>query len=116
MGGQLTEPRNHAPSTMASQNQGSAFKQFEDFLDKIPIMQQLEEKTTIAKVPLAGGVISVLLLVVLFGWGASVLSMLVGFIYPAFSSFKALEQAGNEIIRFWLIYWVVYACFSVAET
>lgn len=90
--------------------------QIESFLDKIPIMQQLEDKTQIDKKALAAGVALVLLLVVLFGFGASVLSMLVGFIYPAFSSFKALEEQHNDRQRFWLVYWVVYACFLVAET
>ena len=79
------------------------------------ILQQLEDKSGVDKKALAGGVGMVLLLVILFGFGAAVLSMLVGFVYPAFSSFKALEDTDAHRQRFWLVYWVVYSCFCVAE-
>merc|ERR1712160_156567 len=90
-------------------------QQIEGFLEKIPILQQLEDKSGVDKKALAGGVGMVLLLVILFGFGAAVLSMLVGFVYPAFSSFKALEDTDAHRQRFWLVYWVVYSCFCVAE-
>merc|ERR1712196_381517 len=45
-----------------------------------------------------------LLLFVLFGFGAGVLATLVGFCYPAFSSFKALEDGAADRQRFWLSY------------
>merc|ERR1712046_378794 len=107
----------HKVRKMATETQPKDFMaQFQSFLDKIPLMQQLEEKTSIDKKALGGGLVGVLLLVVVFGWGSSMLSLLVGFIYPAFSSFKALEEGVHDRIKFWLIYWVVYACFSVVET
>ena len=55
-------------------------------------------------------------LLVFFGVGAGVLCSIVGFLYPAFKSFEAIEskQKGDDIQ--WLIYWVVFAFFSVIET
>eukprot|EP00658_Telonema_sp_P-2_P048656 TRINITY_DN36_c0_g1_i4.p1 TRINITY_DN36_c0_g1~~TRINITY_DN36_c0_g1_i4.p1 ORF type:complete len:152 (+),score=59.36 TRINITY_DN36_c0_g1_i4:91-546(+) len=38
-----------------------------------------------------------------------------GFLSPAFSSFKALEDECALRQRFWLVYWVVYSCFCTVE-
>merc|ERR1712150_213227 len=40
---------------------------------------------------------------------------MVGFIYPAFKSFEAIENKSADDTQ-WLIYWVVYAFFSIIET
>ena len=40
---------------------------------------------------------------------------IVGFVYPAFKSFEAIEKKGRDDTQ-WLIYWVVYAFFSIIET
>jgi len=90
-------------------------EQIENFLNKIPMLDKLEDSTGVDRRVCAGGIASVLMLVILFGFGASVLSMLVGFMYPAFSAFKALEEESADKQRFWLVYWVVYSCFCVAE-
>jgi len=42
-------------------------------------------------------------------------SNLVGFIYPAYASFKAIETTGKDDDTQWLIYWVVYATFCLVE-
>lgn len=48
-----------------------------------------------------------------WGWA----SIVVGFLYPAWASFKVLEYSRGDLIlvRFWLTYWVCYASFTVAE-
>jgi receptor expression-enhancing protein 5/6 len=63
---------------------------------------------------IGGGAVFTIL--VFFGVGAGVLCSIVGFLYPAFKSFEAIEskQKGDDIQ--WLIYWVVFAFFSVIET
>eukprot|EP00656_Telonema_subtile_P032957 TRINITY_DN362_c0_g1_i2.p1 TRINITY_DN362_c0_g1~~TRINITY_DN362_c0_g1_i2.p1 ORF type:complete len:172 (+),score=70.35 TRINITY_DN362_c0_g1_i2:302-817(+) len=78
-------------------------------------MEQLQEKTGVDKFFLAIAGVVLVLFFVLFGFGAGVLAMLVGFVYPAFSSFKALEANCAERQRFWLVYWVVYSCFCTVE-
>jgi len=43
-------------------------------------------------------------------------SNLVGFIYPAYCSFKAIKSEDKEDDTQWLTYWVVYAFFVVVES
>jgi hypothetical protein len=63
---------------------------------------------------LGGGVIFILL--IFFGVGAGVLCSVVGFVYPAFKSFETIETKtkGDDIQ--WLVYWVLFAFFSLIET
>ena len=51
----------------------------------------------------------------LFGVGGSFVCNLVGFVYPAFESFKALEEEDEAASRTWLTYWVVFASFTLLE-
>ena len=44
-----------------------------------------------------------------------VYSLNAGFVYPAYRSIKAIETSIKDDDTQWLIYWVVFACFSVAE-
>ncbi len=43
-------------------------------------------------------------------------SQIVGFVYPAYASFKAIESPDKHDDTMWLTYWVVFAVFSIAET
>merc|ERR1712232_1529992 len=84
-------------------------------LDEIPIMQQAEEVTKVPKEMLvAGGVVAVFLLI-FFSIGAGSICSLVGFTYPAYKSFEAIEGPNKTDVTQWLIYWVVYAFFSIIE-
>jgi len=40
----------------------------------------------------------------------------VGFVYPAYASFKAIESEGKSDDTQWLTYWVVYAFFNLIES
>ena len=42
-------------------------------------------------------------------------SVLVGFLYPAYSSYKAVEMKNPEMMSLWLVYWAVFGLFSVIE-
>ena len=42
-------------------------------------------------------------------------STFVGFLYPAYKSFKAIESKESSDDTMWLTYWVVYGFFSVVE-
>lgn len=72
----------------------------------------------ITKVPkefLVIGFAFVAFFTVFSGIGAGSLCNIVGFVYPAFKSFEAIESQNRGDDTQWLIYWVVYAFFSVIE-
>eukprot|EP00388_Colpodella_angusta_P022088 GDKJ01056330.1.p1 GENE.GDKJ01056330.1~~GDKJ01056330.1.p1 ORF type:complete len:185 (+),score=13.70 GDKJ01056330.1:42-596(+) len=51
----------------------------------------------------------------LFGLAGQFICALIGFVYPAYRSFKAIETPESHDDRQWLTYWVVYAAFSCLE-
>merc|ERR1712100_562872 len=91
----------------------SAIQKIEAALNKIEFMQQLEDKTQVKKLYIAAALAVVTVVFILFGFGAGLLCNFVGFVYPAFASFKALDSKNEGEERNWLIYWVVYSCFCL---
>ncbi|XP_004999330.1 receptor expression-enhancing protein 6 isoform X3 [Cavia porcellus] len=94
-------------------------RRFEHFLEQrnfaTEALGALEARTGVEKRYLAAGAVSVLTLYLLFGYGASLLCNLIGFVYPAYASIKAIESPNKEDDTVWLTYWVVYALFGLVE-
>ncbi|KAL4656087.1 receptor expression-enhancing protein 5-like [Arapaima gigas] len=76
---------------------------------------RMEKKTGIEKRYLALGAVCIAALYLLFGYGAALLCSLIGFVYPAYVSIKAIESSNKEDDTKWLTYWVVYGFFHVTE-
>merc|ERR1712070_148100 len=104
-------------STMSApaNDEKSPVEKIEMFLDKIEIMQTLQDKTGVKKLYIAAGISLFVVIFILFGFGAGLLCNFVGFVYPAYASFKSLESQNTNDDRLWLTYWVVYSCFCLIE-
>lgn len=94
-------------------------QRFERFLEQKNVATEalgaLEVRTGVEKRYLAAGALALLSLYLLFGYGASLLCNVIGFVYPAYASVKAIESPAKEDDTVWLTYWVVYALFGLIE-
>ncbi|DBA00107.1 TPA: hypothetical protein N0F65_000398 [Lagenidium giganteum] len=84
-------------------------------LERYEKIVELEKQTGVDKFYIfcAGAVLAGILLFVV--GGANLVVNLVGFVYPAYMSFKALSSPGENDDTQWLTYWVVYAFFNITE-
>merc|ERR1711934_559667 len=98
-----------------SGDEKSAVEKVEAFLDKIEVMQTLQDKTGVKKLYIAAASAAALTLFILIGFGPSLLCNFVGFVYHAYASFKSLESNNVNDDRLWLTYWVIYSCFCLVE-
>ena len=86
---------------------------------------QTKDQTNVPKEYLTAGGSVCLLLIIFFGLSAGTLCSIVGFLYPALKSFQAIEHRASSSssasssstgdVTQWLIYWVVFAFFSIIE-
>lgn len=85
------------------------------FLEKL---KELEEKTGYSKVYFFAGAILLLVTFILGFGGLKLVTDMIGFLYPAYMSFKSMESSPKgvpEDATLWLTYWVIFATLSVAE-
>jgi receptor expression-enhancing protein 5/6 len=80
----------------------------------------LEEKTGYPKVYFFGAITLLLTGILTLIGGAKLIVDLLGFVYPAYMSFKSMEysggvQGGGDDTQ-WLTYWVVFSFLSIFES
>lgn len=85
-------------------------------LINIYFFDYLQDKTKVSKEFLVVGVAVVVGLFLILGMGIAPLTSIIGFLYPAYKSFQAIEQKNKNDDTQWLVYWVIFAFFSIAET
>ena len=87
----------------------------DDFAGRFDSLTRLAAQLGIKRAYLGGGLVLGALLFLFVGVGAQLFSSLVGFAFPAYASFKAIESPGKDDDTQWLTYWVVFAVFSLLE-
>ncbi|CAH0481769.1 unnamed protein product [Peronospora belbahrii] len=85
-------------------------------LERYDTIVELEKQTGVDKFYIfcVGTLLAGIVLFVL--GGEELVVGLVGFIYPAYMSFKAINTTGTVDDTQWLTYWVVYAFFNLTES
>ncbi|XP_028416502.1 receptor expression-enhancing protein 5-like [Dendronephthya gigantea] len=78
-------------------------------------LAKIEEKTKVNRLHIFLGAIGLFSLYLIFGYGAALIVNALGAMYPAYASVKAVESIDKDDDTQWLIYWIVYAAFTVVE-
>ncbi|CAJ0873858.1 10415_t:CDS:2 [Entrophospora sp. SA101] len=84
-------------------------------LSNYPKIVKLEQQTGIQKTYLAASVVGTIFVLIFFNIWGSLLSNLIGWLYPAYISFKAIESTDKADDTQWLTYWLFLPTFNGAK-
>lgn len=85
-------------------------------LERIKPLQELAQKVGMKASHFGLSIIALISVLAIFRYGSTFISFSVGFLYPAYMSFKAIETRDNrQEDRLWLTYWVVFGLLYVAD-
>uniref|UniRef100_A0A1D1YNJ5 HVA22-like protein n=1 Tax=Anthurium amnicola TaxID=1678845 RepID=A0A1D1YNJ5_9ARAE len=84
-------------------------------LSKYPQIIKLEQQLNVPKTYLAAGVVGLVCFLIFFNVWGQLLSNLIGWLYPAYASFKAIESEGKADDTQWLTYWTVFGFINIVE-
>ena len=75
---------------------------YKEKLQGIELLEQAERQANVPRVYIATAGLFLCLVVLFFGFGAGLMCNLVGFVYPAYASFKAIETKEEGYDTQWL--------------
>uniref|UniRef100_A0A7E4VSG8 Receptor expression-enhancing protein n=1 Tax=Panagrellus redivivus TaxID=6233 RepID=A0A7E4VSG8_PANRE len=114
-----------APAAADAAGEAQSFAELRESFEKglyntgNPILEQqivkAEQATGAKREHMAYGVLGVLGVYLIFGSLAQLVCNLIGFGYPAHMSVKAVRTEGKDDDTQWLIYWTVFAFFSLLD-
>jgi len=79
------------------------------------LLATAKKKTKVSREYIAYGLVGFLAFYLVVGWGNDFICNLIGFLYPAYASVKAIESPLKDDDTKWLMYWVVYGSFGILE-
>ena len=85
-------------------------------LTKYPVLNQFEQRTQVPKSYAVLGTITLLTLLIFINPLAAPISNIIGWGFPAYLSFKALETPQHQDDVQWLTYWIVFGFFTFLES
>eukprot|EP00158_Paraphelidium_tribonemae_P008531 Partr_v1_DN28605_c0_g2_i5_m50258 putative receptor accessory protein len=93
------------------------FDQLDSELAKYPVLVNIDKQAGHPKAKSFAvlAVAFVYTLLIFFNVAGSLLTNLLGFLYPAYASFKAIESAAKEDDTQWLTYWTVFGFMNTLE-
>ena len=84
-------------------------------LENIKFIKEVCEKIKVKPSHVGLIIISFAILFVVLEYGVYWIAFAVGFLYPAYMSFKALETFESEDDKQWITYWIVFTCLNVLD-
>ncbi|ERF74777.1 hypothetical protein EPUS_04946 [Endocarpon pusillum Z07020] len=90
--------------------------QLDKELSKYPALNNLEKQTSVPKVYVILGLLSLYFFLVFFNIAGAFLVNFAGFLLPGYYSLDALFSSSKVDDTQWLTYWVVYAFLTVLES
>jgi len=95
------------------------FKSYNSKLDKelskYAVFDVIEKRTNVPKTYLALGAGAFVFVLIFFDFAGQLLSNLVGWVFPAYRSFQAIETSDKTDDTQWLTYWTVFGFVALVE-
>ncbi|KAJ3228439.1 hypothetical protein HDU81_006161 [Chytriomyces hyalinus] len=89
--------------------------QLDKELSKYPLAVQVEKIIHVPKTYLFAAVVGLFTIFTIFNIFGALITTLLGFLWPAYQSYKAIEDSDKENDTQWLTYWTVFGFFNVIE-
>ncbi|TFJ80395.1 hypothetical protein NSK_008267 [Nannochloropsis salina CCMP1776] len=93
----------------------NAAAKFNEDLEKVEILQKAEETIRVPKLYIVLALTLMGLSLFMFNAGAQFIVNVVGFVFPAYASFRALEAGDQAEGKIWLGYWVTFGAINLLD-